>query len=217
MITTNSQIEHLKKMLALEQRREELQAELDSLTNQLNSLKGHLVSDVKSPAPTAAPASFSVAPRGGKRTRRGQLKVKIYAALHNAGSLGVKVKDLAAALGAKPVNIHSWFHSAVKANPSIVKVSGGHYRLKGEGSSEAAQPAPKTKVKATRRKGTKRGQLTASIVGELKAAGSKGITVSDLAKKLGADYKNIYIWFATTGKKQTGLKKLAPATYSLVS
>jgi hypothetical protein len=76
-------------------------------------------------------------------------------------------------------------------------------------------PAPKAvKTVKKARKGTKRGELTAAILDGLKTAGTVGITVADLAKKLGANYKNIYIWFATTGKKHP-VKKLAPATYSL--
>ncbi|MGB8166243.1 MAG: hypothetical protein WCF18_02055 [Chthoniobacteraceae bacterium] len=150
-----------------------------------------------------------------KRAQRGQLKEKITAALESAGALGVKVKDLAAAIGTKPVNVHSWFHSALKRGSAITKLSGGHYRLAGSSAAAKAVPAAKaTKQVKKARKGAKRGQLTSDILDALKAAGSKGITVADLSEKLGANYKNIYIWFATTGKKHP-VKKLAPATYSL--
>jgi hypothetical protein len=113
------------------------------------------------------------------------------------------------------VNIHSWFHSALKRDKSITKLSSGHYRLTAS-STVAKTPPTTTVVKPAKRarRGTKRGQLTADILGGLRAAGSKGITVADLAAKLGANYKNIYIWFATTGKKHP-VTKLAPATYKL--
>ena len=39
----------------------------------------------------------------------------------------------------------------------------------------------------------------------------------DLAERLGAKYKNVYIWFATTGKKYPNIKRIAPATYQLKS
>jgi hypothetical protein len=215
MTTNSTQVDRLKQMLSLEQRRSDLQQQLDSLVQQLENLKKALLGDsspvAKATSPTAAPAAKGK----GKRSKRGVLKEKITAALESAGSLGVKVKDLAEAIGTKPVNIHSWFHSALKRDSAITKVRGGHYRL--SSSSAGAKAAPVTKaVKPGKKKGkgTKRGQLTADILGALKTVGSKGITVADLSKKLGANYKNIYIWFATTGKKHP-VKKLAPATYAL--
>jgi hypothetical protein len=202
-------------MLALEERRATLQAELDALHSQLNDLKGRLVTR-PAPAALSLPAAAIPSPRPkAKRGKRGFLKESILAALASAGAAGIKVKELATTLGTKPVNVHSWFHSALKKDKSIVKIKGGHYRLGSSSPTTAAPAVAKTSKKSSRRKGTKRGALTAAIVGELKAAGSKGITVTDLAKKLGAPYRNIYIWFATTGKKQAGLKKLAPATYRL--
>jgi len=203
-------------MLALEQRRAVLQIELESLAQQLNQLSSQLFDNA---APAATPRAASVA-APAKRSKRGQLKEQIHAALNKAGALGVKVKELAAAIGTKPVNVHSWFHSALKTDKSITKIRGGHYRLKSAaGSIEPTVETKPVQAKAPgkKRKGSKRGQVTANILAELKAAGSAGITVSDLSKKLGASYKNVYIWFATTGKKQTGLKKIAPATYRLAA
>ena len=214
MTSTNIQVDRLKQMLALEQRRLSLQNELDALAQQIGELSNGLFnagSIVKSPTAASAPVRTAK----GKRGKRGLLKEKITAALQSAGELGVKVKELAAQLGTKPVNIHSWFHSALKRDKTIKKITGGHYRLataatapKATTETKAAKPAKKT------RNGAKRGQLTEDILGALKAAGSKGITVADLSAKLGAKYKNIYIWFATTGKKHP-VKKLAPATYKL--
>lgn len=202
-------------MLSLEQRRSDLQQELDSLVQQLDSLKKNLFNENAPATKATAPVAASVRKAAPKRAKRGALKAKITAALESAGSLGVKVKDLAAALGTKPVNVHSWFHSALKRGSGITKLSGGHYRLAGSSAGAKAAPAAKAAKPAKKaRKGAKRGQLTADILSALKSAGTKGTTVGDLASKLGANYKNIYIWFATTGKKHP-VKKLAPATYSL--
>lgn len=132
MTSTNTPVDRLKQMLALEQRRSALQQEIDLLTRQLNDLKKHL---------------FDSTP--------------------------------------------------------MVTVA-----------RNVAPAAPAAPVRGRKRKGTKRGQLSAGILGALQAAGNKGITVGDLATQLGANYKNIYVWFATTGKKHP-LKKLAPATYCL--
>jgi hypothetical protein len=220
MKSTNIQVDRLKQMLTLEQRRLDLQTELDSLVQQVEVLKKGLFDGGSSPVKDRVASSGPVRTRKAKRGQRGLLKQKITAALESAGALGVKVKDLAAALDTKPVNIHSWFHSALKRDKSITKITGGHYRLSTSGATAkgaaAAAPVKAKPAKVARKagKGAKRGQLTADILGALKAAGSKGITVADLASKLGANYKNIYIWFATTGKKHP-VKKLAPATYSL--
>lgn len=208
----NNPVGRLKQMLALEERRSALQAELDSLVQQLNRLKDSLFDNVQ-PAAAAVPAARRGPAPGVRRGgRRGVLKEKIMAALTSAGSAGVRVKELAVSLGTKPVNIHSWFHSALKGASPITKITGGHYRLGASSAAAASAPAP---ARRSRRRGTKRGQLTATILSELKAAGPKGVSVGDIAKKLGANYRNVYIWFATTGKKFKEVKKVAPATYKI--
>ena len=244
MKANNPRLERLRQLVTLEEKRARLHLDLAGVVEQMTSLKDRLFDDIStrveaitrpaSPAPTTA--------RGRRRgkARRGALKEKIMAALESAGSAGVHVKDIAADLATKPVNIHSWFHSTSKRNPAIRKISGGHYRLEARGGSPAptssqqrtsAQPrgganktssARKTSPgkrgpgrSSARRGPSKRGQLSARILRELETAGSKGITVSDLSKKVGAKYKNVYIWFATTGKKNAKIKKVAPATFRL--
>ncbi|MDQ3623661.1 MAG: hypothetical protein M3463_14420, partial [Verrucomicrobiota bacterium] len=122
----------------------------------------------------------------------------------------------------KAVNIHSWFHSNLKRYPAIKKLKGGHYVL--EGSLENAEPRRDSKTGrkprgAAARKGraNKRGELSTRILAELKSAGAHGIGVGDLASKLGAQYRNVYVWFATTGKRHSAVKKVGPATYKLAA
>jgi hypothetical protein len=241
MKSNNPRIQRLKEMLILEERRAILQQDLDSLTEQLSVLKEQLFSSDASS--TAAPAKAARAAKGrvavnkpsAKKTSSGSLRDKVIAALEAAGDSGIYVKDLAEAIGIKPVNIHSWFHSNIKRHPAIKKITGGHYRLVGDAASVTpkAKPGPKSKASAPKKAakapkgakapkaaradkgGSKRGELSANILEELKAAGKDGITVSSLADKLGAKYKNIYIWFATTGKKNSHVKKVGPATYKL--
>ena len=219
MKNLNPRIERLKQMMVLEEKRTALQGELDSISQQLSALKDRLLDEGGGRAALAPRITGVARKTGGKRQKRGLLKDKIMAALDAAGSAGVKVKDLAAALGTKPVNIHSWFHSALKRKAPIKKITGGHYRLAGKGTVAAARVAKpaKTAAKGKGRRGAKRGQLTARILAALKDAGSGGITVADLSNKLGAKYKNIYIWFATTGKKNSSVKKLGPAKYKLAA
>jgi len=75
--------------------------------------------------------------------------------------------------------------------------------------------ARKTAVKA---KGRAPGApLKDRIVGTLKAAGTPGATVKDLAAKLGKSYGNISVWFHTTGKGIKEIKKVAPGKFAWAS
>ena len=229
MNANNTRTKRLRDMLALEERRERLQKDLANVMDLMSSLKDSFFHDVVPRATAAVSRVTSPPPPRGRRrgrTPRGALKGRIMAALEEAGAAGVYVKDLAAELATKPVNIHSWFHSTSKRNPSIKKISGGHYRLAGRGS---AGKAPRRQVagksspakSATRRKRGatpqgRRGELSAQIIGQLESAGKGGVNVRTIAEKIGAKNKNIYIWFATTGKKNRAIKKIGPATYRIV-
>ncbi len=174
-----------------------------------------------------AKAAKKPAAKKAARTGRGELKNQVFAALQSAGAAGVRVKDLAKKLGTKPVNIHAWFHAALKRYPNVQKIEGGHYRLKGKGgapvkaakpakAAKAAKPAKKAAGKgASKVKRSPRGELTSRILAQLKSAGKLGKSIKDLAAKVGAPYKNISIWFATTGKKNRLVKKVGRGVYSL--
>lgn len=234
--------------MELEERRAEVQAELESLINRMSSLRDALFDDTGLPASSSGGqaasssggggASGGAARRGGARGKgrmgRGELKGQIVNALTTAGSNGVRVTELARELGIKPVNVHSWFHSAMRRYPEIKKLDRGMYRLEGAfsgstassgGNGGGSSPANETAKSSPRgTKGgrstaphSKRGELSRRINEELTSAGQKGVNVRDLAAKIGAPYKNIYIWFATTGKKNNKIKKIAPATYRLAA
>lgn len=57
-------------------------------------------------------------------------------------------------------------------------------------------------AKPTKRNG-KRGKIKELILGALKEAGGKGISVRELSTKLGLKNQNVHVWFATTGRKLT--------------
>jgi hypothetical protein len=229
-------------MLALEERRQRLQTDLANVMGLLSSLKDSFFEDVVPRASAVISRATTPPPsrpsQRRRRTPRGALKEQIMTALERAGAAGVYVKDLATELAIKPVNIHSWFHSTTKRNPAIRKISGGHYRLVSKGgsapkTSRASSGRKKTPVtssissgnnnnnkKIDRRKkgGTSqgpRGALSAKILRQLESAGKNGVTVRAIAERIGAKNKNIYIWFATTGKKNSAIKKVGPATYRL--
>jgi hypothetical protein len=93
---------------------------------------------------------------------------------------------------------------ALESGTSVPKKRG---RKPGRPSGSSAAPTP------TKRK--RRGKrLKDSLLKELEDAGSGGITVKELAEKLGVKSGNIFSWFYTTGKKIKGIKKVGEAKYS---
>jgi hypothetical protein len=237
MKSSSPQIEHLKLMLSLEEKRSALQGELGALDAKLSDLKRRLVGGA-STASVSASAPKVTATKSRPRSRRsgrGELKSQIFGALEKAGATGVKVVELAKSLGTKPANIYAWFHAALKRYPSIKKTGGGSYRLAGKAPAAQSSPA-KTAAKAAKapakvaaksqkakapgkgkRKGgrSSRGEVSTKIVAALGSAGANGVTIKQLSSKLGMPYRNLQVWFATTGKKNKSIKKIAPATYQL--
>jgi hypothetical protein len=198
-------------MLVLEEKRETLQRQIDDIQHQILAVQDRIFGK-ESMVLNIAKSIGKVATPG--RAKRGALKAKIMAALDTAGHAGVRVTDLAAELGTKAANLHAWFHATAKNIPDIVKVAGGHYRL----NSHAPKSAPvATKTKARKSGKAKRGGLTENIMAALNGAGSSGTTVKDISEKAGTNYRNVAVWFATTGKKNPKIKKLAPATYKLAA
>lgn len=236
MKSSSPQIEHLKMMLSLEEKRAAVKGELDALDARLSDLKRRLVGGGSAASVSASASASKVTaskskPRS-KRSGRGELKSQIFGALEKAGASGLKVMELAKSLGTKPANIYAWFHAAVKRYPSIKKTDAGTYRLAGKAPAAApaakaakspakaaakAAPAPAVKKGKGKRGGGRapRGQVSERIVAALQGAGASGVTIKDLSSKLGMPYRNLQVWFATTGKKQKGIKKVAPATYAL--
>jgi hypothetical protein len=247
MKSHNPRLERLKELLNLEERRVAVQQELETITERMSSLRDSLFDEgaavtrpSTSKSQTETSSEREPKKRGGaaKRGKRGALKEQILGALSSAGSSGVRVQELSKALGVKPVNIHSWFHSSIKRYPQIKKLQGGHYRLEGQiagqnggaqeqssSRSAASQPTERQAHSSSRKEGkakgskssSRRGALSEQVLAELGKAGSKGISVRELATNIGANYRNIYIWFATTGKKNGKIKKIAPAQYKLAS
>lgn len=220
MSNTSPRIVHLKSLLALEEKRTALQEQIDDIEQQILSIRDQILGDAPS---TIARAVRKIAPKAG-RAQRGALKAQIIAALESAGHAGVRVTELAEALGTKAANLHAWFHATAKRMPSIVKVAGGHYRLNGNGngakataSAPAAAKAPKAKAGKAKGGKAKRGALSDNVLAALESAGSNGISIKDLSDKVGSNYRNVAVWFATTGKKNPKIKKVAPATYKLAA
>ena len=71
------------------------------------------------------------------------------------------------------------------------------------------KPAKKGKAKGGKPAVTKEGMIEL-----LKKAGKNGITVKDVASKLGVKSQRIYVWFSGPGKTVKQIKKIAPAKYA---
>ena len=71
---------------------------------------------------------------------------------------------------------------------------------------------------ATKAKGRSPGApLKERIVQTLKTTGKSGVTVKDLAAKLGKSYGNISVWLHTTGKAVKEIKKVEPGKFAWAS
>ncbi|MGD0539478.1 MAG: hypothetical protein ABSC03_17745, partial [Verrucomicrobiota bacterium] len=125
----------------------------------------------------------------------------------------------------KPGNVHVWFSSTGKTIKEIKKLAPGTYGWAGTAAKAPATKAPKARkpraikavaMKAEKPKARKYGAAKEAIIALLKASGKAGITVKEVAGKLGVKPQGVYVWFGNTGKKVKEIKKVAPATYAWV-
>lgn len=79
----------------------------------------------------------------------------------------------------------------------------------------AAKPAAKPAARKVRR--NRPGKFKDKILALLQGAGKEGLSVRDLAGKLGVKPQRMYVWFSASGSRMKEIKKVAPATYAWVS
>jgi hypothetical protein len=101
--------------------------------------------------------------------------------------------------------------AAMKARWAKVK---GPRRL-----SSRSRPAARARkqVAAGAKRASSHGPLKERIVRALMAAGPSGVTVKEMAVKLGKSYGSISVWFHTTGKRVKEIKKVAPGEFAWAS
>jgi len=227
-----NRIAQLQQLLKLEQRRQELQSELDKLDKEFASIGEGIIAERPPsrspglerlvPAPVVAPKR--AAKTSSKREARGSLKERVLSMLASAGAEGISVREIAEALGTKAQNIHSWFNDTGRKNPSIRKMGEARYSIDSSAVSPGTKftstlAAPKkaagTNKSTSKSSGSARGELRDKILAELKASGSNGVTVKELSEKVSVPYKNVSIWFSTTGRKHSEIKKIGPARYAI--
>ncbi len=59
----------------------------------------------------------------------------------------------------------------------------------------------------------RRGELKSAILELIRGAGPSGVSVKDIAGRLGSTYGRVFTWFYTTGKDIKEIKKMAPGIY----
>jgi predicted trehalose synthase len=237
----NTRIARLKEMIALEEQRASLQNNIAAVNQRLSTIQTELYGAAakRAAAKEQRQALLKLQPKLARKGR-GELKGQILEILQAAGRSGASVKELSGRIGLKTANIHSWFSANLKKISKLQKIGEARYALSASNGSVAkaakkvkapkakkakalkALEAPKSpkaakplKAKKARKTKAGRGELKGQILNELKQAGAEGITIKDLSEKLKANYKNIYIWFVTTGKRIPGIQKVGPAQYKL--
>lgn len=236
----NVRIARLKEMIALEEKRSDLQTHVTAINERLSAIQNELYGSTASRAFLTQDRRVAAPKKALKlrRKSRGELKGQILEVLQATGATGTSVKELAARIGVKTANVHSWFSANIKKIAGLKKIGEARYAINGAAGvlakpvkkakgakkvkgvakvkvvkvAKIVKPAKKAKG-ATSRAG--RGALKEQILNALTKAGDKGITIKDLSAQLKANYKNIYIWFVTTGKRIAGIKKVGPAQYKL--
>lgn len=98
-----------------------------------------------------------------------------------------------------------------KATRGVGRPAGERAASKAETSAARApeNPTQEGTVKAPRN------QFKGRITEALSAAGEHGASLKELAETLRTHYRNVAVWFATTGKKNPRIQKIGPARYRL--
>ena len=78
------------------------------------------------------------------------------------------------------------------------------------------KPRRQGQAKPAGAKPVKRGALKTAIVELLRGAGKSGLTVKELAGKLGLGYKGVFAWFYKTGANIKEIKKAGPGKYAWI-
>jgi hypothetical protein len=224
MSSSHQRIEALRRLMQLEERRSVLQDEVHQLSADIDTLQTDLFTPSRTPrsrrrtTPLSSHTAGTLPPR---RMARGELRAQILESLRAAGDKGVLVRELASLLRIKPVNIHSWFHSAARRYPGhILKTGAGRYQL--AGNLEFPQPvptpaSPNLQRSFPRRVRSRRGEMSRRILDLLAGAGRDGISVQEIASRLGANFRNIHVWFSSQGKKNPQILKIGRGRFSLSS
>ena len=136
----------IRRLLTLTEKKEQLIKGIEEVENEIaKALKGAATSVVEvaeavtpfKPAKKAkGKKSRKAKVRNSKAAKSGGLKERILALLHDAGDQGLRVREIAGKLAAKPGNISVWFSTTGKKHTT--KVEPGRYAVKGARKSASS-------------------------------------------------------------------------------
>jgi hypothetical protein len=209
-------ITSLKELMDLEEQRTGLESSLQMLQERIDTIQRDLFTSENRHVRSRLKELRRPRMSNRRRMARGELRAQIIQQLESAGNAGVNVHAIAERLGMKAVNIHSWFHTALKRFPQIRKSGPSHYHLCGS----VTVPILPAKLEVGEDcfqvlSGTRRGEVTRSILNALKQAGARGLSVSEIASNIGSSYRRVHVWLSSTGKKNKLVVRLARGTYKL--
>lgn len=212
-------ISSLKELMELEEQRSGLESSLQVVQERIDTIQVELFSSENRHSRSRLRDAGRPRFPSRRRMARGELRSQILQQLETAGNEGVNVHAIAARLGMKAVNIHSWFHTALKRFPQIRKSGPSHYHLSSSLSEIAhlINPTPNLDMSGSclQPRGGRRGEVTKSIIDALKKAGKTGLSVSEIAANIGSSYRRVHVWLSSTGKKNKLVVRLSRGTYQL--
>ena len=181
----------LRHLLTLTEKKEQFLKGIEEVENEIAAaLKGAATSVVEA---AEAVTPFKPAKKAkGKKTRKarkakagksGGLKDRILALLHEAGDQGLKVKEIAEKLAAKPGNISVWFSTTGKKLAS--KIEPGRYAIKGSKSVAVVPVAKATKPAKAAKKPAKSKKRKSGITPEGRAKLAANMKARWAARKAG--------------------------------
>jgi predicted transcriptional regulator with HTH domain len=224
---TQLRMDSLKELIHLEQTRINIADSLNAVLERIHVLQTDLLQSsqsIQSQFRTELDAPLKLAQQVGKsplkrRMRRGELRGRILYFLREAGTHGARVREIADALGVKPVNIHSWFHTATQRFPQLKRFGPGRYRLESElrDSEVTSAETPKMRRNRSSRQASrgKRGEVSKRILEVLENADPEGIKVAEIAEKVGANYRNVHVWLSSIGKRNPRIIRSGRGIYRM--
>lgn len=127
-----------KQAVTLLEKKEALQKQIEDIDSRVSGLFGGKASGAEPEAPKRRggrpPGSTNkkaAAPRAKRESgaKRGDLKIKVLAALKEAGDTGLSIKEMSDKLKTKGSNLYAWFGSTGKKVSEIQKVGPAKYKL----------------------------------------------------------------------------------------
>ena len=113
----------LAKLISLFKKKEKLQKQLNAVEARIEKLEGGKGKVVNVHSKT-------LAPRKGKRKRRGGMKAAILALLTAAGAKGLTVKEISGKIKKKPALVFAWYYASRAKLKGLKKVGPGRYAYK---------------------------------------------------------------------------------------